>query len=134
MLQNSNFLFSNKLTNIYTDSLVTCKVKISDIEYSEKDSIFFISAINVETNKRYLIVSNSKKCKCKESIPKLKIGKIYLIEIKYIFSSKLIMSNNDERLYIFKKPIKLPGFYFSNGIICNSPTIDSDFCIQYRHH
>ncbi len=117
MLINTHLLFSNNLTKIDKDSVITCKVKISEIEYSEKDSIFFISAINVETNKRYLIVSNSKKCKCKKFNQKLIKGKIYSIEIKYIFGSKQIISNNDERLYIYKKPILMPGFYFSHGII-----------------
>jgi len=134
MLINTHLLFSNNLTKIYKDSLFTCKVKITKIDYSKKDSIFFISAVNIETNKRYLIVSNSKKCKCKVYKQRLETGRIYSLEIKYIFGSKQIISNNDLRLYIYKKPIKLPGFYFSHGIICYSPTIDSDFCIQYRHH
>lgn len=134
MLLNSQLLFSDNLTKIYKDSVFTCKVKITKIDYSKKDSIFFISAVNIETNKRYLIVSNSKKCKCKEYKQRLENGKTYSIEIIYLFGPNYIMSNNDLRLYIYKKPIKLPGFYFSHGIICNSPTIDSDFCIQYRHH
>lgn len=131
---NINFLFSNNFTYFLKDSVNICKVKIAKIEYSKKDSIFFINAVNIETNERYLIVSNSKKCKCKVYKQRLETGRIYSLEIKYIFGSNQIISNNDLRLYIYKKPIKLPGFYFSHGIICYSPTIDSDFCIQYRHH
>jgi len=130
---NINFLFSNNFTYFLKDSVNICKVKIAKIEYSKKDSIFFISAVNIETNKRYLIVSNSKKCKCKEYKQRLENGKTYSIENIYLFGPNYIVSNNDLRLYIYKKPCTLFGYYFSYGIICNSPTIDSDFCIQYRH-
>lgn len=40
ILFSSNLLFSNDFTNIYTDTTVTCKVKITGIEYSKKESIF----------------------------------------------------------------------------------------------
>lgn len=131
---NINFIFSNNFTYFLKDSVNICKVKIAKIEYSKKDSIFFISAVNIETNKRYLIVSNSKKCKCKKYKQRLETGKIYSIEITYLFGPNYIVSNNDLRLFIYSNPIKLPGYCFSRGIICTSPTIDSNFCIQYRHH
>lgn len=132
---NINLLYSkNNELQVIDDSLVTCMVKITNIDYFKKDSIFFISAVNIETNKRYLIISNSKKCKCKVYKQRLKTGKIYSIGIIYLFGPNYIVSNNDLRLFIYSKPIKLPGYCFSQGIICTSPTIDSDFCIQYRHH
>ena len=134
LMVNSNLLFSNNFTYFLKDSVNICKVKIAKIEYSKKDSIFFINAVNIETNERYLIVSNSKKCKCKVYKQRLKTGKIYSIGIIYLFGPNYIVSNNDLRLFIYSKPIKLPGYCFSQGIICTSPTIDSDFCIQYRHH
>jgi hypothetical protein len=124
-------LFSNNLTKIYEDSVITCKVKISKIEYSEKDSIFFISAINIETNKRYLIISNC--TKCKKSLPKIKIDNIYNIDIKYIFGPNQIISNNDYRLLIYNKSIIIQGFYFSYGVLCTSSTIDLDFCIPQHY-
>jgi hypothetical protein len=117
-------------TNLDSTYIVT--VRIEKIEFSKFENAFYITASNLNSKEKYIIVTDSKSCSTEDKSQKLKKGKKIKIDIIFYYGKSIIISDYNSKIKVNNKWIEVPGKYFSHfRYICISPTINSYYCIDF---